>query len=67
MTSAGVAPSSADVRTTLTAVAFATAAFLPLAEARGHNSVRTAEHSNAMMIMLVYALVASLVLNVFQG
>ena len=67
ITNAGAAPSSADVRTALTAVAIATAAFLPLAEARGQISVRTAEHPNVLMIMLVCSLVASLVLNVFQG
>ena len=67
ITSASVAPSSADVRTALTAVAIATAAFLPFAEARGQISVTAAEHPNVLMIMLVCALVASLVLNVFQG
>ena len=65
--SAIAAPSSADVRTALTAVAIATAAFLPFSEARVHISVRAAEHPSVLMIMLVCALVASFVLSVFQG
>jgi hypothetical protein len=59
-----VAPSSLDVRAALTAVAAATAAFLPLAEARGHISVRSAEHPSIVSILLVCTLIASLLLNV---
>ncbi len=54
MTRASVAPSSSEGRTAL-------------AEARGQISVTTAEHPNVLIIMLACALVASVVLNVFQG
>ena len=63
------ASSSVDVRAALTVVAVATAAFLPLADARGQIdiSVRTAEHPSTFVVLLVCALFASLLLDVYQA
>ena len=61
------ASSSLDLRAALTAVAVATAAYLPIAEARGHITVNTVGHSSFFTALLVWALIASLLLNVGQA
>ena len=64
---AGATIASASAAPSSPAIDIATAAFLPLAEARGQISVTATEHPSVLMIMLACALVASLVFNVFQG
>ncbi len=61
----GAAPSSLDVRAAETAVAVATAAYLPIAEARGHISVTAAEHPSIVYALLACALIASVMLSVY--
>ena len=58
--------STVDLRAALAAVAAATAAYLPIAEARDQ-CVSTAGHSSFVNVLLVWALIASLLLNVGQA
>ena len=55
-----------DLRAALAAVAVATAAYLPIAEARGH-CVNPVGQSSIFPALLAWALIASLLLNVGQA
>ena len=58
--------STVDLRAALAAVAAATAAYLPIAEA-GDHCANAVGHSSFVDILLVWALIASLLLNVGQA
>ena len=58
--------STVGLRAALAAVAAATAAYLPIAEARDH-CVSTVGHSSFVNVLLEYALIVSLLLNVGQA